>query len=228
MRNLTLAFVAAFLSLFATPAAAGPTLLVNSSGQLTGATGVDVNGTLYDVTFVDGTCNSVFGGCANFVFDENGAFAAANSLVALFAGAPTFNSTADLVSGCDGPATTSFAGTSYCEMFVPFSANAGLVAVIDAYNFSGNGSDQVVNGSLLFDANYDTTYQAAWQADDLVWAVFTPASASLPEPSTWALMLLGFFGIGIAARRKRMADRLPQLAVSVFHPLRTLQHRENL
>ena len=212
MGNLTLAFAAALLSLFAAPATAGPTLLVNGSGQLTGATGVDVNGTLYDVSFVDGTCNGVFGGCAKFVFDVNGAFAAANSLLTLIAGAPTFNSTADLVSGCDGPAGTSFAGTSYCEMFVPFSGNVGVVAVVDAYNFSGSGSDQVVNGSLLFDATYDTTYQSAWQADDLAWAVFTPASSAVPEASTWAMMLLGFGAIGTAMRRKRKTDHLCQLA----------------
>jgi hypothetical protein len=35
---------------------------------------------------------------------------------------------------------------------------------------------------------------------------------AVPEPSTWALMLLGFGAIGIAARRNRKADRLPQLA----------------
>jgi PEP-CTERM motif len=31
----------------------------------------------------------------------------------------------------------------------------------------------------------------------------TPITTSVPEPSTWALMLLGFTGIGYAASRKR-------------------------
>ena len=51
--------------------AAAATLLVNGSGQLTGAAGVNVNGTLYDVTFVEGTCFDLFTGCdalADFTF----------------------------------------------------------------------------------------------------------------------------------------------------------------
>ena len=39
------------------------TLLVSGSGILTGATGVNVEGTLYDVEFVDGTCAALFDGC---------------------------------------------------------------------------------------------------------------------------------------------------------------------
>jgi hypothetical protein len=39
------------------------TQIVNSSGQLAGATGVLVNGTSYDVEFVDGACTNLFGGC---------------------------------------------------------------------------------------------------------------------------------------------------------------------
>ena len=41
---------------------ADPVLLVNGSGVLTGARNVRVGGTLYNVTFVDGTCIDVFGG----------------------------------------------------------------------------------------------------------------------------------------------------------------------
>lgn len=38
-------------------------LNVDASGQLLGAAGVDVGGTLYDVTFMDGSCADVFSGC---------------------------------------------------------------------------------------------------------------------------------------------------------------------
>ncbi len=44
-----------------------------SDGQFLGATGVDVGGTLYDVTFVDGTCITLFDGCneiADFDFTD--------------------------------------------------------------------------------------------------------------------------------------------------------------
>lgn len=48
------------LLLAGTPAFAMPTLIIDGGGQLTGATGVDVGGTLYDVTFMDGTCIAMF------------------------------------------------------------------------------------------------------------------------------------------------------------------------
>jgi hypothetical protein len=41
----------------------------------------------------------------------------------------------------------------------------------------------------------------------------TPFNGGVPEPSTWAMMLLGFGGIGMALRRRRKAnDRLMQIA----------------
>lgn len=41
----------------------------------------------------------------------------------------------------------------------------------------------------------------------------TPFIGDVPEPATWAMMLLGFFGIGAAMRRNRKASsRLSQLA----------------
>jgi len=36
---------------------------VNGSGILTGATGVNVGGTFYNVEFVEGTCAALFDGC---------------------------------------------------------------------------------------------------------------------------------------------------------------------
>jgi hypothetical protein len=39
------------------------------------------------------------------------------------------------------------------------------------------------------------------------WSIASPTSA-VPEPSTWAMMLLGFCGLGFLARRRRNALRL--------------------
>jgi hypothetical protein len=51
------------VSLALASSADAATLLVNGSGLLTGATGVDVGGTLYDVEFVEGSCVALFDGC---------------------------------------------------------------------------------------------------------------------------------------------------------------------
>jgi len=40
---------------------------------------------------------------------------------------------------------------------------------------------------------------------------YTPVTGAVPEPATWAMMLLGFGGIGAAMRRRRK-EILPQLA----------------
>jgi hypothetical protein len=36
---------------------------------------------------------------------------------------------------------------------------------------------------------------------------FTPAVPTIPEPSTWAMMLMGFAGLGYAALRRKAAVR---------------------
>lgn len=38
------------------------------------------------------------------------------------------------------------------------------------------------------------------------------AAAAVPEPGTWAMMLLGFGGIGVAMRKRRRTVHLPQFA----------------
>ena len=68
MRNVLrkLAVVCTFA--LASQASTAAILQVNSFGILTGATEVDVGGTLYDVTFADGSCNSLFNGCVSSAF----------------------------------------------------------------------------------------------------------------------------------------------------------------
>ena len=68
-RLLGAAALSLSLATVATQAAAVPVALINGSGQLTGATGVVVGAVTYNVSFVDGSCISLFGGCVNASFD---------------------------------------------------------------------------------------------------------------------------------------------------------------
>src|SRR4051794_9278684 len=108
MRKLALALAAtaAAVSLTA-PADAAATLIVNGSGQLTGATGVTVGGATYDVSFGDGTCAALFGGCAastDFAFNTLAdAQAAALALLNQV-----------LIDGADGQFDTDYAKTLGC------------------------------------------------------------------------------------------------------------------
>src|SRR6185503_6930944 len=89
--RLFLFLLVGYVSLAST--AQGSSLTVNL-GTVTGASGILVNGTLYDVKFVEGTCASVYGLCADsaFPFNKIDAGIAINSLTNLFIASPYHNS----------------------------------------------------------------------------------------------------------------------------------------
>jgi PEP-CTERM motif len=81
----------------------------------------------------------------------------------------------------------------------------------------------IINGTPLAISTADTTYTLNldnvsevdisglvsqgpngvwWTADDLTFTV-----AAVPEPSTWAMMILGFLGVGLMAYRRKPAAR---------------------
>ena len=170
------------------------TLQIDGTGRLTGATGVDVGGTLYDVVFLDGTCAGLFSGCdapADFPFPtEAGALSAAQALLdQVFIGPfdtppfPTGN-----IFGCPND--------GFCGALIPFGFgefNQLLTAV--AINDVVESSD----GLSIFEGTPTDT-----GSDSLfVYAVWTPSSsAAVPAPSTF--VLLGAAGLAAwLARRKR-------------------------
>jgi hypothetical protein len=58
--------------------------------------------------------------------------------------------------------------------------------------------------------SYADTSGSGWKSGsgpDGAYAVFGNAVTSVPEPSTWAMMLLGFAGVGYAGRRKAKKNR---------------------
>ena len=114
----------------------------SGSGQLTGAQNVDLNGTLYDVTFVDGTCIALFSGCdalADFDFITAAtATVAANALlnqVFTDTGSGSFDTEPELAFGCTS--------STICGALIPFGFSAGLVTTISAFNRSPPSSDTV-------------------------------------------------------------------------------------
>jgi hypothetical protein len=214
-------FFAATVALGVTLAAPAhaATQIVNGSGQLTGATGVTVNGTSYDVEFVDGTCAALFGGCDNvsdFVFqNEADATAAIQALLdQVFTDGPAgqFDSDYSLTLGCD---TNTTGG---CTAMIPSETQPQYSSVTGRGGDNTDGSDYILWTGLGLAR--DTGSDPFW-----VWARFTPSTAppanpSVPEPSTWAMMLLGFGAIGFAARRRRALaarDFLPSISKGFEH-----------
>jgi PEP-CTERM motif len=74
----------------------------------------------------------------------------------------------------------------------------------DLYHISFNLSD---NGTLTtfsrLSTNGNTTDTGGNGADVLVYAQASAVQPGVPEPSTWAMMLIGFAGLGFAFRRSR-------------------------
>ncbi len=160
-------------------------LLIVVGGELQGATNVDVNGTLFDVEFLDGTCVGLFSGCdatTDFAFDtQAAATAAAQSLldnVLLDGVAPDlFDTDPELTRGCTS--------SGLCDVYLPYDVDGVTVATAFARNFSTTDSTALAGISISSDFSF---------GGGVVYAVFTQVDdVQIPEPST-----LAFFATGLA------------------------------
>ena len=196
------AATAAMLSFMASPAEASATLQVNGSGQLTGASGVIVGSSVYDVQFIDNTCAAIFSGCdsisdLNFTTLADSELAAQALLdqVLIDSGAGQFDSDYTLTFGCSTNVSLA------CRVTIPYGIIPGAGFTNQALNT--NTTDMTNLALLNPNENFGTE-------PGLVYAFFTRTGAvAVPEPATWAMMLLGFGAIGFAMRRRRRPDPLP-------------------
>lgn len=155
-------------------------LQINANGILTGATGINVNGKLYDVTFEDGTCDSLFNNC------DTRYFAFANQQDAIFAGfalldqvlidSPLglFDTQWNLVKGCQYPFLNTF--NTACDIIVPYvkeGADAAVRTINGMYDTWTNDPQQD-RIDLDFFANGIGTFNTGGETTDSVFAVFTP------------------------------------------------------
>ena len=93
-----------------------------------------------------------------------------------------------------------------------FFANNNLVAPLFSFNLSGlftaNGQGALPGGGLTLTnaTQIDGTTIAAGSSGTLA------VTAAVPEPATWAMMLVGFGAMGVSLRRRRKPTMLAQLA----------------
>jgi PEP-CTERM motif len=176
------------------PAAARSATIV---GPLDGATGINdliVDGQAYDVTFLtDVSYAAAFPTPPVFMNNSGGAFDAAVAIASELNAAQ--------VTLLTGPTLTQGGGGANAY-FVPYqfpSALGPLYATSIAGGLHGNNTlPWFVNG------NGQVYFNSAGSVGD-AWAAMTPMSAAAPEPATAWLLLLGLGGLGVFARRRRIA-----------------------
>jgi hypothetical protein len=97
-------------------------------------------------------------------------------------------------NGSTGPSSYT---NNLSTTFTPFYATTFYVPVL-SYVYTTIGT----NTSYLTDATSTFTYQETVTYD------YTPSVASVPEPSTWAMMLLGFASVGFMVCRRKSKPAL--------------------
>ena len=175
---------------------AAATLIVNDGGVLVGAHDVNVGGTMYDVRFSAGSCNSLFNGCSTSAFAFTSESAAGGASFALID--QVFNNPLAYSYGIDPSKILGCTYKYYCYLFIPFATTGNIFSVEDVLYF-GNGSASYSLYSNVFLTSADTTIFSTY-----TFAIFEPANpaAGVPEPSSIALISLAFSGFAFIRRRK--------------------------
>ncbi len=185
---------------------ASPILQINGDGQLTGASGVDVGGTLYDVMFVEGTCLDVYHGCTESDFpwhDYEPVILAAQALldqVFLDTSLGNFDTSPSLIFGCENQ--------GQCRPSTPYRKRNGVdIRSRDASNDTDESKDKVRLMHLIDSedfANNDFRVWAVWGLTPVTPTTNQPPTpAPVPEPSTILLFGSGLAGlIGYRMRKK--------------------------
>lgn len=172
-------------------AAAAPTP-VFTGGRLGGFESVSVDGSLYSVSFVDGTCVEVFTGCDNnnedFQFVSDQGFA----ILALMEALRTGVYGPQNLIGCAVPQLV-------CNIYMPYNrlSNSNVQANYVGSAVNGFVERNGITGALP--ANLDTS-----SADAVVYAVWRPiiSAKSVPEPASLPLALLAGFILFFSLSKK--------------------------
>ena len=151
--------------------------------------GVVVNGVDYNVTFGFNGFQATTPADLTFLGDAAGALDAASQLSAAVQAA----NVEELVA-------TDFTTDKTYESNNFVIANALCTGLACVGSYIGDEGNRTTNGSPWL---YLTSTNIGIVDED-VFAIFSPVKVSgIPEPSTWAIMVVGFCSLGLLSRRRR-------------------------
>ena len=158
-------FLAAIVSAFALSANSATLVISDSTGQLTGATHVVVDGAFYDVSFLEGTCNAVYNGCNDFTFTTlAGATLASYALLD-----QVFIDRDDTV-----PSLTFGIDVDIGHIATPFGPRTGgTLDIVTAVNYPSTILD-IVQSEII------AGFASTGSVDSHVFAVWAPSAVPLP------------------------------------------------
>jgi hypothetical protein len=207
IRVRRLLFVSA-LTIVLSSSAQAASITLDANGILVGAKDVIVNGSLYDVAFLEGTCAEVFGVCdaANFAFttesDANAASFALFGQVFLDVPQGNFNTDVTLTYGCKHPSQTidqCFAYTPFGDTFTdPFAGLSARISVALNTAYPLAPVPSIVD--LVFASNYGSLWDTRNDPEG-VYAKWTPVAQSVPDATSTLTLAALSIAIMLAQRR---------------------------
>lgn len=171
-------------------------LILDVNGKLAGARNLVVEGNLFDVSFIDGTCASVFSGC-----DSPSDFQFQDSFVGSAAARALFEQVLTGIYDSDPTRTEGCSFGLLCAVTTPYYTSADNDNLLWVLAF--NGEDIRVTDAIEVSGNakrsqLDFTNEIAY-----VWAVWSPADrTTVPEPASLGLVLGGLGALGAYHRRR--------------------------